>query len=131
MKIRVCLAGATGWAGSTLAGAIAQCDDIQLVSAVSRTYAGRNLSEVLSEPALDCPSFTTAEQAVGQTCDEFFEYTKPTIAKASCLAALNAGANVVIGTFGLTEADYAELSAAAERQNLAVLAVGNFAITAA
>jgi 4-hydroxy-tetrahydrodipicolinate reductase len=130
MTIRVCLAGATGWAGSSLARAIAQADDIVLVAAVSRSHAGHKLGEVLSEPGLTCPVYATAQEAFIQPCDIFFDYTKPTVAKTNSLAALEAGAHVIIGTSGLTELDYAELSAAADRAGLAVLAVGNFAITA-
>ena len=46
MTIRVCVAGATGWAGSALARGIAQADDLRLAAAVSRTHAGRRLGEV-------------------------------------------------------------------------------------
>jgi 4-hydroxy-tetrahydrodipicolinate reductase len=130
MTIRICLAGATGWAGSALARAIAASDDLELVAAVSRTHAGRSLGDVLAEPRLDCPVFATTAEALSHECDVFFEYTQPAVAKASCLAALSHGAHVVIGTSGLTDADYAELAEAAERQQRGVLAVGNFAITA-
>jgi len=130
MTSRICLAGATGWAGSALARAIAQTEDIQLVAAVSRSYAGRSLGEILAIPRLTCPIFATASEALKQPCDVFFEYTRPTVAKSNCLAALEAGANVVIGTSGLSETDYSELAIAAEKQKRAVLAVGNFSITA-
>ncbi len=129
MTIRVCLAGATGWAGSALARSIAQTDDIALVAAVSRTHAGRMLGDVLGEPRLTCPIHATASQALVQPCDVFFEYTKPEVAKAHTLAALDAGAHVVIGTSGLTDDDYAEIAAAAEARRRGVLAVGNFALT--
>ena len=130
MPIRVCLAGATGWAGSTLARGIAQSDDIELVAAVSRANAGHILGDVLSESRLTCPIYASVEEALIQPCDVFFDYTKPAVAKSNCLIALQNGAHVVIGTSGLTEADYVELAAVAEQQKLAVLAVGNFAITA-
>jgi 4-hydroxy-tetrahydrodipicolinate reductase len=129
MPIRVCLAGATGWAGSALARGIAGTEDIELVASVSRSHAGRFLGEVLDEPRLSCPVFATAHEALAETCAVFFEYTKPEAAKANCLVALKAGANVVIGTSGLTDDDYEEIAAEAERQQRAVLAVGNFAIT--
>jgi 4-hydroxy-tetrahydrodipicolinate reductase len=129
MTIRVCLAGATGWAGSALARSIAQSDDIELVAAVSRSAAGRVLGDVLGEPRLSCPVYATAQQALAQPCDVFFEYTKPEVAKANSLAALRQGVQVVIGTSGLTDADYAELAAAAETAQRGVLAVGNFALT--
>lgn len=130
MPIRVYLAGATGWAGSALARAIAQTDDVELVAAVSRSHAQRNLGDVLAEPRLSCPIYATAQEALSQPCDVYFDYTKPTVAKANCLAALEAGAHVVIGTSGLTDADYADIAKSAEYHKLGVLGVGNFAITA-
>jgi 4-hydroxy-tetrahydrodipicolinate reductase len=130
MPIRVCLAGATGWAGSALARAIAQTEDVELVAAVSRAHAHHILGEVLAEPRLSSPIYATAQEALSQHCDVFFDYTKPTVAKANCLAALEAGAHVVIGTSGLTEADYSDIAKSAEQHKLGVLGVGNFAITA-
>jgi 4-hydroxy-tetrahydrodipicolinate reductase len=129
MTLRVCLAGATGWAGSALARSIARSDAIELVAAVSRTYAQRTLGDVLAEPGLDCPIYATAEEALAHPCDVFFEYTKPEVAKANSIAALRGGAHVVIGTSGLADADYAEIAAVAEGQQRGVLAVGNFALT--
>lgn len=130
MAIRVCLAGATGWAGSALARGIAQTNDIELVAAVSRTHAGQMLGDVLAEPHLACPIFATASEALGIPCDVFFEFTKPEAAKANCITALQKGVHVVIGTSGLTEADYEEIDQAARQHQRGVLAVGNFAITA-
>ena len=129
MGINVCLAGATGWAGSELARGIAKTDDLALVAAVSRTYAGRDLGEVLSERDLTCPIYSSATEALARPCDVFVEYTKPDTAKANVLAALERGAHVVVGTSGLTEEDYAEIDDVAHRQQRGVLAVGNFALT--
>jgi 4-hydroxy-tetrahydrodipicolinate reductase len=129
MTIRICLAGATGWAGSALARAVAHTDDIQLVSAVSRTHAGQNLGDVLDEAQLTCPIYATATQALTQPCEVFFEFTKPEVAKSNVLAALKQGVHVVIGTSGLTEEDYAEIAGAATQSGRGVLAVGNFALT--
>jgi 4-hydroxy-tetrahydrodipicolinate reductase len=129
MSIRVSLAGATGWAGSALALAISKSSEISLVSAVSRTHAGRNLGDVLGEPLLNCPIYATAQEALIHPCDVFFEFTKPDVAKSNVLTALQHGAHVVIGTSGLTDADFAEIVTAADKHQRAVLAVGNFAIT--
>jgi len=123
------LAGATGWAGSALARAIAQAQDITHVSAISRSHAQRILGEVLDEPRLGCPIYATAPEALVHRCDVFVELTKPDVAKANVLAPLQHGAQVVIGTSGLTDADYAEIAAVAEQHQRGVLAVGNFALT--
>ena len=129
MSINICLAGATGWAGSALAHAISKTSDIALVSAVSRSHAGKNLSEILGGPGLDCPIYATVQEALSNKCDIFFEYTKPEVAKSNVLAALQHGAHVVIGTSGLTDTDYVEIASAAEKAKKGVLAVGNFALT--
>lgn len=129
MVIRVCLAGATGWAGSELARSIAKTADLALVAAVSRTHAGRNLGDVLAEPRLTCPVYASAKEALAHSCDVFVEYTKPDSAKTNTVAALERGAHVVIGTSGLTEADYAELDLMARNRQRGVLACGNFALT--
>jgi 4-hydroxy-tetrahydrodipicolinate reductase len=130
MTIRVCLAGATGWAGSAVAHALARVDDITLVSAVSRTHAGRVLQDVLGEPRLDCPVYATAQEALAaHPCDVFFEFTKPNMAKSNVLAALQHKVHVVIGTSGLTDPDYEEISTSAGEHQRGVLAVGNFALT--
>ena len=129
MTIRVCLAGATGWAGSALARAIVQVHDIELVSAVSRTHAGKVLGDVLSEPRLTCPVYATAPEALSHPCDVFFEFTKPDVAKIHVLSALEHGAHVVVGTSGLTDEDYTEIASAADNAQRGVLAVGNFALT--
>jgi len=130
MTIQVCLAGATGWAGSALARSMAKIEDITLVSAVSRTYAHQILGEVLAIPELKCPIYATAQEALVHPCDVFFEYTQPGQAKSNTLLALEQGTHVVIGTSGLTEADYGEIGEKAKICQRGVLAVGNFALTA-
>ena len=130
MSITVCLAGATGWAGSELARGISASSDLKLVSAVSRTHAGKNLGEVINEPGLDCPIFATAPAAMAVRPSVFFDYTRPEVARDNILAALDHGAHVVVGTSGLTDADYAKIDAAAMNARRGVLAAGNFAITA-
>ncbi len=130
MPIRVCLAGATGWAGSELARAVARQPDVAVVSAVSRKHGGRCLSNVLDDPLLDCPVYTSATEALADVpCDVFVEYTKPDIARSNIGTALESGAHVVVGTSGLTDDDFADIDVMARRQNRGVLACGNFALT--
>ncbi len=128
MKIKVCLAGATGWAGSALARAIAQTDDIELVAGVSRKNAGKRLGEVLQVPNLDSVLSGSANEALQTACDVFVEYTRPEVAKANVRAAIRRGAHVVIGTSGLADQDLEELDRLAQPQRVGVLAVGNFSL---
>lgn len=129
MPLNICLAGATGWAGSALARAIAETNDLKLVAAVSRQHAGRSLGEVLEVAQLqDVMISGSAEEALATPCDVFVEYTKPEVAKTNVMTALAHGANVVIGTSGLTDDDLAAIGASAEQQQKGVLAVGNFSM---
>lgn len=129
--INVCLAGATGWAGSELARGIALTNDLALVAAVSRTHAGRDLGDVLGEPGISCPIYASAGEALlAQPCDVFVEFTRPESARANILIALERGVHVVVGTSGLTEEDYREIDRVAGNQQCGVLACGNFALTA-
>jgi 4-hydroxy-tetrahydrodipicolinate reductase len=130
MSLKLCLAGATGWAGSELARGIAAADDLALVAAVARRHAGRKLGDVLGESRLAVPIFASVAEALAQPCDVFVEYTHPDSAKANVLAALAQGVHVVVGTSGLTDEDYAQIDAAAREHQRGVLACGNFALTA-
>lgn len=127
--VRVILAGATGWAGSELARAIAKTPDLVLTAAVARRQAGRSLGEVLGEPRVTARIHACAADALASPCDVFVEYTKPDSARGNILAALYHGAHVVVGTSGLTEADFGAIDAAARQRQRGVLACGNFALT--
>lgn len=128
-KLNVCVAGATGWAGSALARGIVASNDLSLVAAVSRTHAGTILGDALGIDGITTPIFATSAEALAVHPDVFVEYTKPDVAKANVLAALASGAHVVVGTSGLSTEEYAEIDAVAKAANRGVLAVGNFALT--
>lgn len=128
-NLKVCVAGATGWAGSELCRGIARADDLEIVAAVARTGAGKNLGAALGIQEIDAPIFASIDDALKTKPDVFVEYTKPNVAKQHVLSALQNGAHVVIGTSGLRNEDYAEINSVAIRVQRGVLAVGNFALT--
>jgi len=130
MKIRVCLAGATGWAGSALSRGIFEAPDIELVAGISRSQAGKVLGDVLGIEGLATPIFATMAEGLKSKPDVFVEFTKPDVAKTNIVSALRGGAHVVVGTSGLSEGDYREIDEVAGEVRRGVLAVGNFAITA-
>lgn len=126
----VVVAGATGWAGSALTQAIMETSDLNLVGALSRTRAGEPIGEVLCarEPGITISG--TIEEALVSKPEVFVEYTNPSVARQNILAALDAGAHVVVGTSGLETEDYEVIDQAAQARGLGVLACGNFSITA-
>jgi 4-hydroxy-tetrahydrodipicolinate reductase len=128
-KLKVCVAGATGWAGSALCQGIFEAADMTLVAGISRSNAGKTMAEAIGFQGLMTPIFGTVEGALETRPDVFVEYSKHDVAKDHVLAALKSGAHVVVGTSGLSNEDYDEIGAAASEVNRGVLAVGNFALT--
>jgi 4-hydroxy-tetrahydrodipicolinate reductase len=131
MPIRICIAGATGWAGSAVTRHVLQSSDFELVGVIARRSAGRDVGEVLGGTTAGLPVAASLEEVLPARPDVLIDYTKPDSVKARTLDALDHGVRVVIGTSGMTAADYHEVDTLARRQGLGVIAAGNFSITAA
>src|ERR1044072_1318275 len=116
-KLKVCVAGATGWAGSELCKGIFAEADMELVAGISRSHAGKPLGEAIGMEGLKAPIFASVEEALKMRPDVFVEYTKPGVAKSHVLAALRSGVHVVIGTSGLSNEDYEEIQRVAQDSN--------------
>jgi len=128
--IDICIAGATGWVGSSLVAAISAASDLKLVGAVSRSSAGTLLRELNPAYEGDVRVVGTLAEALEAGPDVVIEYTAPRSALEHALAALRRGVHVVVGTSGLDESDYEAMDAAAREHGVGVLAAGNFAISA-
>lgn len=115
--IRVCVAGSTGWTGGPIAEAVDRSPDLELVAGVSR-----------SDPA----SFSSVAEALDAVpADVLVDYTHASAVRANVLAALERRVGVVVGSSGLSAADYEEIDALAQTQQVGVIAAGNFSLTAA
>lgn len=104
--------------------------DLTLVSAVSRSASGQDLGEALGGDALGVPVHATVREALDGV-DVLIDYTSATAVKANTLTAIDVGVAMVIGTSGLTAADFAEIDSAARKRAVGVVASGNFSLTAA
>ena len=131
MAIRVCVAGVSGCTGSAVTRAILASDEFELTGAIARSHAGRDVGEVLGLPARGVLVSGTLAEALARPADVLVDYTTPDTVKQRALDALGGGVRVVIGTSGLSAADYADIERAAEEGVLGVIAAGNFALTAA
>ena len=128
--IRVCVAGATGWAGRAVAEAVLQEDDLSLVSAMSRSAAGTDLGEAWGGAAVGVPVSASVDQGL-QGADVLVEYTSHATVREHTLAAVGRGFHVVVGSSGLTAEDFGEIDALARERGVGVVAAGNFSLTAA
>jgi 4-hydroxy-tetrahydrodipicolinate reductase len=129
--IRVCVAGVTGWTGSAVAKSILQSKDFQLVSAVARKAAGKDVGEVLGLQKAGITVKPNLDDALTDPIDVLIEYTHASAVKKHVLTALSKNVRVVIGSSGLSAADFEEIERVTEERKLAVIAAGNFSITAA
>ena len=115
--IRVCIAGITGWTGRPIADAVEAASDLALVAGVSR-----------SDPA----SFSSVGEALAAVeADVLVDYTHASAVKGNVIAAVERGVHVVVGSSGLSAADYSAIDALAREHGVGVIAAGNFSVTAA
>ena len=131
MTIKVCVAGATGWTGSAVTRAIIEAADLELQAAVARKSAGQDAGVAVGKKEIGVTIKESTESAVDGNTDVFVDYTSAGAVKGNVLKALAKGVNVVIGTSGLAANDFQEIELEAGRNNLGVIACGNFSITAA
>lgn len=121
--IRVTIAGVTGWVGKPLAQAVLDAADLELVAAAARRDAGQEMGGIRISGSV--------REALAVPSDVFVDYTSAASVRGNVLAAIEAGLHVVIGSSGLSQDDFAEIDERARAAGVGVLAVGNFAITAA
>lgn len=127
---KICMAGVTGWTGKAIAAGILDADDLTLTGALARKAAGLDVGDVLGRGPVGV-AITADLGAALDRAEVLIDYTHPDAVKAHARAAIRRGIAVVIGTSGLTAADYAELDADARKAGVGVLAAGNFSLTAA
>jgi 4-hydroxy-tetrahydrodipicolinate reductase len=131
MAIRVCVAGVSGWTGGAVARAILSSDEFELTGAVARRQAGRDAGELLGLTENGVVVAASLADALARPADVLVDFTSPDSVKQRTLEALSNGVRVVIGTSGLTAADYADIERTATANHLGVIAAGNFSLTAA
>jgi 4-hydroxy-tetrahydrodipicolinate reductase len=120
--IAVCVAGATGWTGRAVVDGVIAADDLELRAGVARSAAGTEIG--------GAPVHATVAEALDGV-DVLIDYTAHDVVMRNALTAVDRGVAVVIGTSGLTAADFREIDAAARARGVGVVAAGNFSLTAA
>lgn len=129
MTIKVCVAGVTGWTGKAVAQAVVAAEGMELVSAVSRSAAGKTLRQYQIES--DVKISASVEEALQTKADVFVDYTSAAAVKAHTLFSVGKSVATIVGSSGLSAADFVEIEKLAKEKNTGVIACGNFSITAA
>jgi 4-hydroxy-tetrahydrodipicolinate reductase len=129
--IKICFAGVTGWTAPPIVAAIDASDDLILTCGVSRSAAGRTLSNASGSRSKASIYASVSEALQSAEVDVLLDYTSASAVKENVWAAVQAGVHAVIGSSGLTADDYEELDRLARERGVGVVAVGNFSIMAA
>jgi len=100
-----------------VAAAVEAASDLELVAGVSRS---------------DPDSYSSVAEALDAvSTDVLVDFTHAAVVRGNVLAALERSVNVVVGSSGLSAADYEEIDVLARKRRVGVIAAGNFSLTAA
>lgn len=116
MSTRIAVLGASGRMGRAIIRIISQTDHARLAAAIERSGApdsGADAGTLAGLAPLGVTVHTEAP-APGST-DVWIDFTSPSATLANVAAAAAAGAGIVIGTTGLSEAQKAEVGTYAQR----------------
>lgn len=130
--LNVCFAGITGWTAPPIVKAIDAAEDLALTAGVARSAAGRSLAEAAgAETSTGDVHASVREALEAAKIDVLVDYTSATAVKDNVWTAVDAGVHAVVGSSGLTAADFAELDRLAHDRRVGVVAAGNFSVMAA
>src|SRR6188768_4288334 len=107
--LKVCFAGVTGWTAPPIMAAIDAADDLVLTSGVSRSAAGEALAAVTASSSDGSVHSSVSEALRSADVDVLVDYTSASAVRENVRTAVEAGVHVVVGSSGLTAADYEEL----------------------
>lgn len=129
--IRLCIAGITGQVGASLVKHLEGNNDFKLVCGISRSSSGKTLNEVFPGSLSEARIFGTLEDSFCTSYDVLIDYTSAHAVKRHVHAVLEKRIPIVVGSSGLTNEDFIEIEALATKNDVGVIAAGNFSITAA
>lgn len=129
--LRVAVAGASGKVGREVATAVLDQKDLQLVGALGRRSAGRDLGEVLGRGSLGIPIDRDMDRLLTRTPVEVLvDFTEAQAAVEHAFACVEAGVHQVIGATGISRAELEDLDVRCRRRGIGAVVAPNFAIGA-
>ena len=126
--MRLVVTGAAGRMGQALIRAVQRTPGVSLAAALERegsSVLGRDAGEMAGAGALGVAITSDAAAAI-KDADGILDFTAPAASVAFAASAAEVGIVHVIGTTGLSEADFASLRASAQRAT--IVQSGNFGL---
>ncbi|MBA4543165.1 4-hydroxy-tetrahydrodipicolinate reductase [Thermoactinomyces sp. CICC 10521] len=131
MGIRVIVAGANGRMGREVVKMLSQHEHLQLVGAVSRSEAGKDVGETLGLGRYGLSFTSSVAEVLNQTkADVLVDFTTPHVVAENMELAIQAGVRPVVGTSGLPEKEIERLSSLCQNKGIGAIIAPNFAIGA-
>ena len=122
--IRVGVFGAGGRMGSTVCQAVADDPELELVAAVDPNHTGEDVPGTQVQVAADASALTDAGAEV------VVDFTDASAARGNIKWCAEQGVHAVVGTSGLTDADYDEIRSLFNGSGANCIVAPNFAIGA-
>lgn len=129
--LKVAVAGAAGKVGREVVAALLQEPDLQLVGALGRRSAGRDVGEAAGVGRLGITIDRDVRHLLQRTAvDVLVDFTEAQAALAHAFACVEAGVHLVIGTTGLSRSELEDLEARCRQRGVGAVVSPNFAIGA-
>lgn len=130
-ETKVLVVGAAGRMGQQVVRAVTEADDMGLVGAVDRSRIGEDVGTVAGlMPASVVIGDSVSDAIAAASPDVAVDFTLPDAVMGNLRAALRAGVACVVGTSGLSQKDYSDLTKLCEEHRTPVFVAPNFAIGA-
>ena len=127
VELKIAIAGASGRMGRALLESVLQARDLKLAAALERSghaSLGKDAGELVGAP---CGVKVTDDLAkAAGACDVLVDFTLPAGAMEHVAACRKAGARMVIGTTGFSDAQKQDIAAAA--RDAAIVMAPNFSV---
>ena len=129
--LRVAVAGAAGKVGREVVAAVLQQPDMQLVGALGRRSAGRDVGEAAGVGRIGITIERDVHHLLERTAvDVLVDFTEAQAALTHAFACVEAGVHLVIGTTGFNRAELEDLEARCRQRGVGAVISPNFAIGA-
>lgn len=126
---RIVMAGITGRTGKAVANVLRRLDDCQIVAAVGKNSAGRDIGELLEGKSNFRYIYPDVPSALEKTdADVYIDFTAPDAAQKNAVSAAKHGLDIIIGTTGLTKESVECIAELLREENRFGIIASNFAI---
>ena len=126
---RIVMAGITGRTGKAVANVLRRLDDCQIVAAVGKNSAGRDIGELLEGKRNFRYIYPDVPSALEKTdADVYIDFTAPDAVQENAASAIKHGLDIIVGTTGLAKESVEWIAELLREEKRFGIIASNFAI---